>query len=95
MKPDTSERPRVTHVAIRFQGTIYSLPEPNRHHHVIAHIVNMTGAMTVDAYGDDQGFIDEGGRYLTRKQAKMSAIMNNQIREGRGQFPELYSEDLW
>ncbi len=25
----------ITHVAIRFQGKVYSLPAPNRHHDVI------------------------------------------------------------
>jgi hypothetical protein len=89
-------RPKITHVAIRFRGTVYSLPEPNRHHNVIRHIVDTEGVSHVDSYGEDQGFLDETGRYLTRKQALVSAQLNDQIKEGSTIYHgELYSENLW
>ena len=28
----------ITHVAIKYNGVVYSLPKPNRHHHVIRSI---------------------------------------------------------
>lgn len=88
--------PKITHVAVRFRGEIYSLPPPNRHHHVLWKIAAETGAKSVDALGDDQGFLDESGQYLTREQALVSAQANDQMRADRPVWhDELYSENLW
>ena len=86
------ERTRLTRVAIRFQGKVYSLPAPNRHHHVIREIlIQNPDVRTVS--NDEQGFLDESGRFLTRSQALVSAKMFGQLRcEPRG---ILTSEDLW
>ncbi len=88
-------RPKVTHVAIRFQSKIWSLPAPNRHHHVIRHIVESTDVKHVDCYDEDQGFLDETGRYLTRKQALVSATENEQILKKTSPAHLLFSEDVW
>lgn len=89
-------RPRITHVAIKFQGTTYSLPAPNRHHHVIRLIVDTTGVSNVSVYPDEQGFLDETGRFLTRKQALISALQNNQVKDpSKVMLGMLFSEDLW
>jgi hypothetical protein len=87
----------ITHVAIRFQGKIYSLPKPNRHHDVIRHIVHKTGVSHVDAYGQDQGFLDSNGRYLTRRQALNVATVAHQLKPNNtgSKLGELYSEDIW
>ena len=85
----------MTHVAVRFEGKTWSLPAPNRHHDVIRHIAQETGASYVDSRDEDQGFLDESGRYLTRRQALASARLNGQVLEGRGLHRELYSEDVW
>lgn len=90
-----SDRPPITHVAIRFDGRLWSLPRPYRHHDIIRMIVELGAASRVDAMGDDQGFLDASGRYLRRGPALVSAQMNGQIIEGRGQHPQLYSEDVW
>lgn len=91
------DRPKITHVAIRFQGTIYSLPAPNRHHDIIRHIEAVTGASQIDSRDEDQGFLDESGRYLTRRQALYSAKINNQLKpDAMGpKLGQLYSEDIW
>jgi hypothetical protein len=90
------DRPKITHVAIRFEGVVYALPEPNRHHDVIKFIVNTTGATHVDAYGDDQGFQDASGTYLTRQQALISALLNNQVKDpSKIRLGMLFSEDIW
>lgn len=90
------DRLPITHVAIRFQGKIWSLPKPNRHHNVIRHIVEQTKMSHVDAYGEDQGFLDEAGTYLNRKQALMNAEMHNQLLPDKQvMHEELYSENLW
>lgn len=86
----------ITHVAIRFNGIIYSLPKPNRHHHVIWLIVEKTEVDTVDSHGEDQGFLDSEGNYLTRKEALDNARFNGQLRDDRSIWnEELYSENLW
>lgn len=89
------ERTKLTHVAIRFRGTVYSLPAPNRHHHVIAEILRQ--CPDVDhVYGDEQGFLDESGRFLNRRQALASAEMCGQLRPGVVIRAErLFSEDVW
>lgn len=88
--------PKITHVAIRFNGVIYSLPAPNRHHNVIRHIVETTGVKYVDSRGDDQGFLDEAGNYLARRYALKVARLNGQLRLDRPIIhKELYSENLW
>ncbi len=87
-------RTRITHVAIRFEGVVYSLPSPNRHHHVIRLIVDRTGVASVD--NDEQGFLDETGRFLTRRQALVSARLFNQIKDASQiRAGQLFSEDLW
>jgi hypothetical protein len=88
-------RPPITHVAIRFEGCEYSLPSPNRHHDVIRLIVDVMGVEYVDAHGDDQGFLDAEGRYLTRAQAMVNASLHDQLRADRPVYYELYSENLW
>ena len=89
-------KPPITHVAIRFQGKVWSLPKPNRHHHVIWYIVKETGVDHVDSYGKDQGFLDSSGKYLSREEALISAKHNGQLREDRPIWNnELYSENLW
>lgn len=86
----------ITHVAVRFRGQVWSLPAPNRHHDVIRHIVRRTGAYYVDAHGDDQGFLDSAGNYLTRSQAYRLAEAAGQLRADRPNWDyELYSENLW
>lgn len=89
-------RPRITHVAIRVGDAIYALPAPNRHHHIIRWMVDEKGFDTVEAHGDDQGFVDADGHYLTRKQALVSAQLNDQMRVDQPVWHgELYSENLW
>jgi len=90
-------RAPITHVAIRWQGKVYSLPAPNRHHDVIRLIVETTGATHVDARDDDQGFLDATGRYLRRAPALISAMINSQLFPGclGMKLGRLYSEDVW
>jgi hypothetical protein len=89
-------RTRLTHVAIRFEGVVYSLPAPNRHHHVIRDIAERLGIAYVDARDEDQGFLDQSGRFLNRTDALVSALAFGQVKDpakiigGR-----LYSEDVW
>lgn len=86
------DRSRITHVAIRFRGAVYALPAPNRHHHVIAEILRQNPDVA-SVSGEEQGFLDLDGRFLSREQALVSAHLHDQLRcEPRG---VLTSEDLW
>lgn len=83
----------ITHVAIKYQGEIYSLPAPNRHHHVIAMI-----AHEVDhAVGaNEQGFLDDQSSFLDRVQALEHALLNNQVKDVNDiRAGQLFSEDVW
>jgi len=85
----------ITRVAIRFRGTVWSLPRPNRHHNVIRHIAESTGVSHVDARERDQGFLDQEGRYLDRKEALHVAREAGQLRADVPVQDQLYSENLW
>lgn len=86
----------ITHVAIRFQGKVYSLPPPNRHHDVIKLIIQKTGVKYVDARDDDQGFLIDGETFCRRKPALRIARECEQLKPGRdGMYGKLYSEDVW
>jgi len=87
----------ITHVAIRFQGQIWSLPKPNRHNDVIRLIGTTLGIKYVDARKRDQGFLDNEGNYLTRKESLAVAMAANQLtaRATGHKLGELYSEDVW
>lgn len=81
---------QITHVALKDNNKVYSLPAPNRHHDVIAMIGGTHGQ-------EVQGFLDTNGTFLNRKQAFVVAQMTGQLnRPTTGyQGPELFSEDLW
>ncbi len=88
----------ITHVAIRFNGVIYSLPKPNRHNDVIRHIIDtVPGVKYVDCYGDDQGFLTSEGVYVRRKPAIRIANNAGQLleRSVAHKCGILTSEDIW
>lgn len=81
----------ITHVAIKYNGTIYSLPAPNRHHDVIRSIGGIKGP-------DVQGFLDDKGHFLNRVQAMIHAKHYGQLKQrlpGQYNGDLLFSEDLW
>lgn len=84
-------KPKITHVAVINSGTIYSLPAPNRHHHVIH-----ANKLRTDC---DEGFLLDNGDFVNRSLAYEIAKNNGQLKRRPGkefyQGNELYSEDLW
>jgi hypothetical protein len=81
----------ITHVAIIYKGTIYSKPKPYRHHHIIHMIYDVTGENLGE---NEQGFLDDTGRFLNRKDALKHAVECGQIEKGNWE-PNLFSEDVW
>ncbi len=88
----------ITHVAIKQGEKVFSLPKPNRHHHILH-----SGMMGERTYDDEekeiQGFVDDQGNFLTREEAFKIATESGQInrRKDLGTYdgPLLFSEDLW
>lgn len=93
--PMPNSLPKITHVAIKFKGVTYARPAPERHHHVIRLIAEKNG-VGIDG-PDEQGFMDENGRFYSRIAAMQLAKDNGQLkrRDGGYQGHELFSEDLW
>jgi hypothetical protein len=83
----------ITHVAIIHEGVLYSLPKPKRHHHVIRVIADAIGGPVTH---EEQGFLDDKGRFLDRKQALAHALENNQVKNPNDiRAGQLFSEDVW
>lgn len=83
----------ITHVAIKRGVKVYSLPAPNRHHHVL-------WEMPLPCFNDEdgvQGFLDDTGAFLTRREAYRAVVDTPQFKRKPGGYdgPELFSEDLW
>jgi hypothetical protein len=82
---------RITHSAARVGDRIWSLPAPNRHHHVFR--VMQSEGFT--AWGtEDTGFLTDTGRYVDRAEGAALALASGQV-EKLYAPPDLYSEDLW
>lgn len=96
MRHDESDY--ITNVAVIHNGTLYSLPEPNRHHNVLRLIYACTGYPVWDT---DEGFLDKDGDFIDRKEAMEIVIDSKQpLREYKHKgfcSPNigLFSEDLW
>ena len=83
----------ITHVAIIYRGELYSLPKPNRHHHIIREIHLKTG--DGDIFGE-QGFLDDQGNFLDRPAALIHARECGQLLPERPLWDDwLYSENIW
>lgn len=82
----------ITHVAVKYENQVYSLPAPDRHHHVLKVIYKKHNTT---AY-NKQGFLTNEGKFVTRKEAFAIAKEACQIRDiTKNVSGELFSEDLW
>jgi len=82
--------PQIVASAIRYNGIVYT---GKRHNNIIHEMVTkyLIRKPTID---NEQGFVDENGNYLTRKEGARLALKSGQI-EKLSWPPNLYSEDLW
>mgnify|MGYP001300164794 CR=1 FL=1 len=94
----------ITHVAIKRNGKIYSLPAPNRHHDVLYSMSEDERNVSDEEEDQDiQGFLDDKGNFLNRREAYEMVVNTpqfirqekNKDRETYYNGPDLYSEDLW
>lgn len=72
-------------------GTVYTVPRPGRHHHVIRLMADKGIATPITG---EQGFVTSEGKFVRRTIAGQIAIKAGQI-EVLKCPPQLYSEDLW
>lgn len=80
-------------VAIRTEdGKVYHLPKPNRHHHLIRHMVEVYNVPK--PVNGEQGFMTSAGKFLNRTEARNHVIEFGQCRTTSHSL-ELFSEDLW
>ena len=84
----------IERVAIMYEGELYHLPKPARHHDVIREIARLNG---VGIQGEDvQGFLDNDGEFVNREQALTIALAANQVLDANNiRADQLFSEDLW
>lgn len=89
---------KITHVAVKTTEAVFSLPPPNRHHNVLRYMKQVLDSRD---YGNEiEGFVDEAGNFLNRRDAYQLALSTGQL--DRSKHPpnsyngtDLYSEDLW
>lgn len=94
---DKDSRPPITHVAIRYNDQIWSLPKPYRHQDIFRVIMNLNPEIKYIPLLDDDdcGFLDENGRYLRRRSAMVNALLHEQVKGGKIAGHIMTSEDLW
>ena len=83
---------KIKEAAVKFEKHgVHSLPRPHRHHTVLRKFPMSDIANSI------QGFIDENGSFLNRKDACQRAIETGQITLPKRTSPQnqLFSEDLW
>lgn len=86
---------RIVSAAVCYQGVIFSLPAPNRHHHIL-HAMNAMGLP--NSSHKEQGFLTDEGQYIDRLGALEIAQAADQIipnETGILSHIGLFTEDLW
>lgn len=85
---------RVARAAIVYDGLLYTMEPPSRHHHIIHGIASFLG---VECLGEmDQGFVDEAGVFLTRAEALQVATAAGQLKPDEPvRAGVLFSENVW
>lgn len=83
---------RIVSAACRRGDLIFSLPPPNRHHHILRKMSEFMPGHIVQP--DDQGFLINTGEFVRRGAAMTIALMAEQVINPKP-LRELYSEDLW
>lgn len=81
----------INHVAIKQGDNLYIATKPCRHYHLIKLILKEEN---IEFVNGEQGFVDEFGNFINRKDAAKIAIDSGQISELKWS-PSLFSEDLW
>lgn len=84
----------IDRAAICYNGVIYSVPRPGRHHTVIQRMVH-DGLPTEAMRLPNQGFVTSSGRFVDRYEAARIARAAGQIVREPTPPDMLTSEDVW
>lgn len=88
-------KPVIVGVAIQSPtGQVWSLPAPNRHHHLFPVICDATGMKFVPSSWQ-QGFVTNDGQFVGRIPARVIAHEAGQLLPRASKRVELFSEDVW
>jgi hypothetical protein len=79
-------------VGIEVKGRLYTLPRPNRHHHIIHKVYQETSEQVIT---DSQGFVTSKGRYVLREEALEIARNAGQLLPCHFHKTQLFSESVW
>lgn len=82
----------VLNAAILYNEVIFTLPRPNRHHHIV-HAMHAMGLPK--SANREQGFILSNGTWADRSLAWEIAKNANQFKGKPHHEYHLFSEDLW
>jgi hypothetical protein len=80
----------IAKAAIELNGSIYTMPRPFRHGHIIYMMVHEY--MLPAPINGRQNFVTNTHRFVTREDAAVIALHAGQI---KGHRKQLFSEDLW
>jgi hypothetical protein len=84
---------KIVAAAVHAYGATWSLPRPNRHHHILW-AIDAAGLCAISPGPDAQGFLDSDGQFVGREQALIIALEAGQIIKPTTSL-KLFSEDLW
>ncbi len=88
----------ITRVAVMLDNTVFSLPEPYRHHHTVAAINRYYRQQNLPhPYGvpDVQGFVNLEGMFMDRSHARQMFLEYGQEDFDRMHARDLFSENCW
>lgn len=80
--------------AIFYNGLIFSVPAPGRHHNV-AHLMALAAPNLIGIPQREQGFLTSAGRYVSREEAFFIAFAAQQLIKKTHPLYKLFSEDVW
>ncbi len=85
---------KIEKAAILFQGRVYSVFPPGRHHDVVKAIIEQNPSVT-RVMPNVQGFVTSNGRFVQRDEACVIATKADQIKVKTNPAHLLFSEDVW
>ena len=83
---------RIVAAAVRLYPAIVTMLPPARHSHILEHL-HAWGVRVTDPAA--QGFVTDGGDYVSRLEARRIAERAGQLLPIAGNTAELFSEDVW
>ena len=85
---------RIAATALLKLEKIWTLPIPARHHHLIQSVAALAPE-SLPVRADEQGFLTDSGRFVSREEGLTIARQSGQIRSKHPPMWQLCSEDMW